>query len=1242
MINNISDIFDGSLVRECTVHYYSESDKITVNKLTGFLAIVEMKDVGFAGPHLIFVGPEIDMQNLFKNYAIVDGTELFVKIPKLVNYSKYSVDNQCVGIFEIPSSFSTSVPSLHSLFNPRNVDAKRVVDVVGAVSTFLEQWSCSEAPIMDGWKKDSLYDYLFSVFANDFTGEDNVYKLNNKVQQSTQRIFGLDLSVFDSLLFEGHNVVFPNPLYYVLRPDAWKEKSLLLLPIGGQIGNLSISNILLADKNGENFFILDLSLYHQGLIFGDYFQLEIDLLLNTLQADTNDNWLDFVALCEGLFKELDLTDKPSLSNKGYVIWDVLTKIRASLIASVTSLAANSKIYSNLITVAWVSAYIAGVRAFFDKENRYNLSQRKAAYFYAACALQMLLPHSSHGKPEFDATQLARLRVISEDIGRNDLVKYFNWVISEGGATSRRFDAIETWYVGTDIQPIPRQGYLRHYDDWNVDLEEQHGIKNRPLIRKRIQGLEEIIDFIAQNYRIVLLGEPGSGKTTLIERLFIAYASKTQNDQSLIPILVRLNGFNGEKPFHEYLIDQMGELGPYYEKLKDKIILLCDGLNEMSYLGPDGRSLVDEVRTFLENEIHHWILSCRIKDYVSQQLSQVGGNVMRIEILPLNLHQIKTIIQLRLNARPELFTSLWGELCGGSKSILLVERIWSKFETHSEENVFWDWRSAQTALGLTAAPGYITELELVAWRKMHERKLMSLCRNPYMLKLIFKVFLKSINQGKDMPSSQGQIFHEVINGLLEDEIQKRNKAFEAGYQEQVFESLQSLAFMMQSREQVRHTETEILLTDAVNELEGKGFLHASSLIDLAVDSQILIYDGKRIRFSHQLMQEYFASTTLLKQIQHSSAKDIWNQEKWWQPSHLDQTAIILTGWYHDWENVVKWISEANPELAIECMVRNEKELTQLSNDTRIYIRNLIKEKSQNSTSFLERAAAFRALGWFGDDRFGVGTSTLGIPEIVWGKPVEPGVFKMGGDPYAFGAWAGLEIDVPYTYFVSQYPVTVAQFASFIKDGGYSKKWRDCWTDDGWKWKEKWKRESPYKWNDPFWSVPNHPVIGVTWFESYAFSKWLHNKYLERKSLPDPSLEIRLPTEIEWEKAARGADARKYPWGEDMNINFANIYNNPDAIQRTTAVGLYNDAVASVYGISDLSGNVWEWCISEWEEQFRPRDLIKINTDTARACRGGSWSHDQFMARSATRFWYRPGIANISWGFRVCASIKLSVM
>ncbi|HVN15234.1 MAG TPA: SUMF1/EgtB/PvdO family nonheme iron enzyme, partial [Anaerolineales bacterium] len=175
---------------------------------------------------------------------------------------------------------------------------------------------------------------------------------------------------------------------------------------------------------------------------------------------------------------------------------------------------------------------------------------------------------------------------------------------------------------------------------------------------------------------------------------------------------------------------------------------------------------------------------------------------------------------------------------------------------------------------------------------------------------------------------------------------------------------------------------------------------------------------------------------------------------------------------------------------------------------------------------------------------------------------------------------------------------------------------------------------------------HPVVNVSWKTASVFCDWMNQKY--GSALPR-GVAFRLPTEAEWEKAARGADGRIYPWGNEFDASKCNV--SESGIETTTPVGAFSPQGDSPYGVSDMVGNVWEWTASLWGQDFdkpsykypyNPRDgreNLTAGEDVLRVLRGGSFSVNGWDARCACRLGFDLHSFLISLGFRVAASPSL---
>lgn len=330
------------------------------------------------------------------------------------------------------------------------------------------------------------------------------------------------------------------------------------------------------------------------------------------------------------------------------------------------------------------------------------------------------------------------------------------------------------------------------------------------------------------------------------------------------------------------------------------------------------------------------------------------------------------------------------------------------------------------------------------------------------------------------------------------------------------------------------------------------------------------------------------------------------------------------------------------------------LEQVSERNRVKVErvqaHLVRVLEAGQLPAVERAAAGRALANLGDPRPGVGLRPDGLPDIVWCEALA-GSFLMGtreedvpvllerfGGERKWYKWETPQHEVTLpAYRISKYLVTNAQFAAFVQAGGYGERryWTDAAQEQVWSkgqvkaWNDDEPREGPYDFGEPF-NLPNHPVVGVTWYEAVAFCLWL-TEQLRRCGELGAGEEITLPSESQWEKAARGTDGRVYPWGNDPDPNRANY--DDTGIGTTSAAGCFPGG-ASPYGVEDLSGNVWEWCRTRWEESYEGyQDDNDLEGKALRVLRGGAFRYQARNVRCAFRYRRSPSLRYDLIGFRV---------
>lgn len=208
-----------------------------------------------------------------------------------------------------------------------------------------------------------------------------------------------------------------------------------------------------------------------------------------------------------------------------------------------------------------------------------------------------------------------------------------------------------------------------------------------------------------------------------------------------------------------------------------------------------------------------------------------------------------------------------------------------------------------------------------------------------------------------------------------------------------------------------------------------------------------------------------------------------------------------------------------------------------------------------------------------------------------------------------------VDLPHEYYIGRFPVTNEQYAAYIKAKGIKH------PVSGW---EK-KRD--------------HPVVDVSWNDAMAYCAWLDE--LLKGKLPS-GLRVRMPSEAEWEKAARGEKGLIYPWGDTFDETKCNTVEGGKG--DTTPVGAYSPQGDSPYGCADMSGNVWEWTHSLYKPYpYQVNDGREdVKTSSNRVLRGGSFNYNHGNARCAYRNDYPIDnlYLSIGWGFRVVASPALS--
>ncbi len=217
-------------------------------------------------------------------------------------------------------------------------------------------------------------------------------------------------------------------------------------------------------------------------------------------------------------------------------------------------------------------------------------------------------------------------------------------------------------------------------------------------------------------------------------------------------------------------------------------------------------------------------------------------------------------------------------------------------------------------------------------------------------------------------------------------------------------------------------------------------------------------------------------------------------------------------------------------------------------------------------------------------------------------IPAGEFQMG-DAFSEGDPDERPVHTVYldAFYIDVYEVTNAQYGQFMESTGH---------------------RTPSHWNDLTFNAPEQPVVGVDWNDAKAYCEWAGK---------------RLPTEAEWEKAARGGlVGKRYPWGDDVSHNDANYSGTGGKDIWSDWAGPVGSFSPNGYGLYDMAGNVWEWC-SDWYDSGyyarSPRENPKgANSSSYRVLRGGSWVSYSSILRAASRVWSGPSRRFSDYGFR----------
>ena len=804
--------------------------------------------------------------------------------------------------------------------------------------------------------------------------------------------------------------------------------------------------------------------------------------------------------------------------------------------------------------------------------------------------------------------------------------------------------LEKVYVSLAAVPDPDQREERSLRRGRRNQEETMPDEgNRP----------ESIDMaklLQDNTRLVITGAPGSGKTTFLYVIASTLARAMTGDNAEngakalglsgplpLPIYISLGDYNRYRlgprepgdPEHGTLlayaryalIRQLGGLHlpkDFFERLLTRgqtCVFLLDGLDEV--VDERHRQIVSQDVENLSyiKDVGRIVVTSRTRAYVGE--SKLPSTFRRVEVQPMAVEQVNELVERWCGA-------VYDTVDAPNETAELQAEI-ARLEEHR--------RSRGEDRRLADTPLLVTIIAIVHY---NDRRL---------------------------PEQRAALYKSCIHVLLAESHHTKGEARHdledwGGTEDDKRELLTLLAYhMMSAGEKAGRTVEESKLKEWLQprvvrrrgEIEA-GKMLADFLQAMAERASLLHERDRAYEFIHLSFQEYLCATYLahelpdLSAIVHFLIDNRYVADSWWRET------ILLTPGYLSIENRTAAfsliqrlaglpqddaIALAAAELAGSAYLELNSGDEPTCNLVTTRLVTLLADETLTVPNPL-RAAAGLALGRLGDPRPNVNCL---IPAMVL---IPAGPFRMGSDkknqssPY----YDELAYDdeepshivnyLDFDYKIGQYPVTVAQYRLFVEAGGYDpQKSKNFWPGGGLEWLRQSGQNAPRYWDDLQWSVDNHPVVGVTWYEAVAYCAWL--------TAANPGRFFRLPDEAMWEKAARGTDGRRWPWVGDFDKTKLN--SDSGGIGRTSAVGIF-PAGKSPTGCYDRAGNVLEWCSGPGYRSGADYPLtlrsyaedLKLSADT-RALRGGSWGGNVQNTRAAFRNDLNPDRRLDNVGFRV---------
>jgi formylglycine-generating enzyme required for sulfatase activity/energy-coupling factor transporter ATP-binding protein EcfA2 len=814
--------------------------------------------------------------------------------------------------------------------------------------------------------------------------------------------------------------------------------------------------------------------------------------------------------------------------------------------------------------------------------------------------------------------------------------------------------------------------------------------------RRLSALEQL-----NKYRhLVILGHPGSGKSTFVNFVAVCLAGENLEDETLnLDLLTTPLPEEDGSRSRSRDKEKIAEPQPWDH---GALLPVCITLREFAARGlpPAGHEgTANHLWDFLTVELHAGGLG-QFAPLLQKEMLERGGLFLfdgLDEVPASDQHrvQIKQVVQdiARTCRRSHILVT--------SRTYAYQEQQWrlpdfadtvlAPFSKGQIERFVDRWYEQMAALGRFSAQDATGRATLLKGTILNSPRLFEFSERPLLLTLMASLHAW---RGGSLPQKREELYADAVDLLLDMwEQQRLMRATDGSLQllqpsleqwlkvdrDKVRGLLEKLAFEGHQKQPDTVGTADILGDDLVLgliKLSDDASLQPAQLVNyLSNRSGLLLPKGQDIyTFPHRTFQEYLAACHLTGPSYPDQIAQLARKEpnRWREVALLAGakaargSAFALWGLvqelcYQDpgqGDDTDYWGAHLAGQFLLETAVLTDLTTAQQRHMDRVR-HWLVEVLTDPVLPVSERAATGRHLAQLGDPRPEV-TSADGMQFCY----VPGGDFWMGeGDEASRVAF----LNDPY--WIGRFPVAHAQYMDFVEDGGYGRAewWEEAigaglWEDGAYTWPER--RTAPYDWGSQF-RMANLPVVGVSWFEALAYTRWLAARWHSKGWLPH-NWQVTLPSEAEWEKAARGglhipldpivrslADAaamanlaipqqdnpdprRDYTWlQEDLTTELANY--NATEINQTSSAGCYRDAV-SVYGCEEMLGNVWEWTRSLRKgypyDPHDGREILRRAGSDWTTLRGGSWRSGESYQRCSARLRHSPVDGNAALGFGWC--------